>query len=55
MFSPPANVELAATIIELDAERIPLSSRLEEKVEEAVEERPFVRLRRVEVAELELT
>ncbi len=54
-FKAFANVEDAATIIEDEAESTPLSSRFEEKVEEAVEESPPVKERRVEVAELELT
>ncbi len=54
-FNAFANVEDAATIIELDAESIPFNSRFEEKVEEAVEESPPVKERRVLVAELELT
>ena len=50
-----ANVEEAATKSELDAFNCPFTSRFEEKVDEAVEERPPVRERRVEVAELEFT
>ena len=50
-----ANVEDAATKSEEEAFNCPLTSRFEEKVDEAVEESPPVSERRVEVAELEFT